>query len=158
MGKFIRQPPNSPEGVTWIAGGEVDEYHISLGFSGDDLDPDDISSRLGGIPTLKCAKGDVTLTNGVSRVERTGRWLVSVPPLPGESLEPQLERLLAGLAQDISIWQAIAERYKVRFVVSAWIRSWNRGFEVSPALLRKLADRGLSLGIDIYVDYEKDGV
>ena len=34
-------------------------------------------------------------------------------------------------------------------------RSWNRGLEISPGLLRQLSERELGLGVDIYVDYDE---
>jgi hypothetical protein len=154
MSKFVRQPPTSPSGVTWIAGGEVDEYHISLGFYGDDLDPDEISTRLAGSPTSMCRKGDPIAEKDNPHVERTGRWVKSSDTLPGESLEPQLNQFLASLTQDVSIWRSITKQYKTRFIVSATIRNWNRGLDISPELLRQIADRGLGLGVDIYVDYK----
>ncbi len=158
MKKYVRQPPGDMEDVIFVAGGEVDEYHISLGFYGDELNPEEISTLLGRPPTSSCFKGDVVHKNGRSRVERTGRWLIAVPEKPGESLEPQIEEVFRELSSDMEVWRSLAKRFKVRFVVSSWIRSWNRGLEISPNLLRKIADRQLSLGIDIYVDYDEHAV
>ena len=138
-----------------VAGGEVDEYRISLGFYGDDLIPSELSSLLGKSATSECVKGDIVHKGDRTRVERTGRWLLSVHPTPGESLQPQLENLFASLTPDLAVWGQLAARFKTRFVVSAWIRSWNRGLEIDPKLLREIADRQLALGIDVYVDYDE---
>ncbi len=158
MVKYVRQPPSSPADVVWIAGGEVDEYHISLGFFGDDLDPEEVTSILGGSPTSICRKGDAVASEVAARVERTGRWLVALPIRPGEALEPQLEQLFASLNQNVDVWQSLTKRFKARFSVGAWIRSWNRGLEISPTLLKSISERGLGLGIDIYSDSEDDDV
>ena len=158
MVRYVRPPPNAPADVAWIAGGEVDEYRISLGFYGDDLDPDQVSNILGGTPTSTCRKGDVAAGKAATRIERTGRWLLSAPVKPGEPLEPQLMQLFGSLNQDNSAWLALTKRHRSRFCVSAWIRSWNRGFEMSPELLRILSDRGLALGVDIYADFDDHDV
>jgi hypothetical protein len=158
MGRFVRPPPNAPADVVWIAGGEVDEYHISLGFFGDELDPDEVSRLLGGTPTSTCRKGDVAVGKATSRIERTGRWLLAFPVSPGEPLEPQLLRLFASLSQDASIWRSLTARYKPRLSIGAWIRSWNRGLELSPELLSLLSERGLGVGVDIYADFEDHDV
>jgi hypothetical protein len=158
MTKFVRKPPKDLEDTVVVAGGEVDEYRISLGFYGDDLNPSELSSLLGKSATSSCVKGDVVHKNGRSRTEKTGRWLLSVHPKPGESLEPQLRELLLSLTPDLAVWKRLASQFRTRFVVSAWIRSWNRGLEIEPQLLREIADRQLSLGVDIYVDYDEQAI
>jgi len=158
MTKFVRKPPQDPEDVVVVVGGEVDVYRISLGFYGDDLNPSELSSHLGRAATSSCIKGDIVHKNGRTRTEGTGRWLLSVSPKPGESLGPQLKDLLVSLTPDLAVWNRLAGRFRTRFVVSAWIRSWNRGLEIDPQLLREISDRQLSLGVDIYVDYDEHTV
>jgi hypothetical protein len=155
MSRYVRPPPDSPSDVVWVAGGEVDEYRISLGFYGDQLDPNELSRLLGALPTSHCRKGDVAVGKHASRLERTGRWLLAMPVQVGEPLEPQLRRLLSALTPDLSVWRSITDRYKTRFVICAWVRSWNRGLEIDPAIVREISDRGLGIGVDIYVDDEK---
>lgn len=140
MAKFVRKPPQDLEdGAVLVVGGEVDEYRISLGFYGDSLNPSEVSTLLGRTPTSSCVKGDIVHKNGRTRTERTGRWLLSVDPKPGQSLGPQLAHLFSGLTPDLSIWERLTSQFKSRFVVSAWIRSWNRGLEVEPRLLQVIA-------------------
>jgi hypothetical protein len=83
---------------------------------------------------------------------------MSVPENPGEALEPQLKRLFAGLNQDVAIWQRLTSRFRSRFCIGAWIRSWNRGLELSPEMIGFLSERGLGLGVDIYADFEDHDV
>jgi len=158
MTKFVRKPPKALEDAVFVAGGEVDEFRISLGFYGDDLNPSALSSLLGTSATSSCVKGDICHQNGRTYTERTGRWLLSVHPKPGESLEPQLKKLLLGLTPDLAIWKRLASQFRTRFVISAWVRSWNRGLEIEPPLLREIADHQLSLGVDIYVDYDEQAL
>ena len=152
MSRFVRQPPNAPADVVWVAGGEVDEYRIAVGFYGEDLDPAEITKLLGREPTSQCRRGDIVNGKVSSRVEKVGRWVVAPPVTPGESLDPQLRRLLGSMTDDLTIWHSLVERYKSRFMISTWIRSWNRGLEIEPELVRAFADRRLGIGVDIYVD------
>ncbi len=39
MTKFVRKPLKALEDAVFVAGGEVDEFRISLGFYGDDPNP-----------------------------------------------------------------------------------------------------------------------
>jgi hypothetical protein len=59
-GPFKTAPPREPTGKTvYLAGGEVDKTSVSLRFSGDTLDPDEISKLLNCQPTDSYSKGDV---------------------------------------------------------------------------------------------------
>jgi hypothetical protein len=156
MPKFVRSPPTTPENVVWVAGGEVDEYHICLRFLGDDLDPDVLSSMLGAVPTSACRKGDIVRGTVSERVARTGRWVLDLPEKPGESFEPQIEELLGMLTQDLAVWRELTQKYRAGVVCGVWLRNRNRGMELSPELMKRLAERGLKLGLDIYADIDRD--
>jgi hypothetical protein len=53
-------PPGEPKGKTvYLTGGEVDKTSVSLRFSSDTLDPDEISNLLDCRPTHSYRKGDV---------------------------------------------------------------------------------------------------
>ena len=137
---------------------EVSEYHISLRFFGDDLDPKVMSAALGVQPTSSCKKGDLFKGKVSERIEKTGRWLLSVPERPGESFEPQIEALLGRLTQDLAIWRQLTQKYNADLFCGLWLGRSNQGMELSPLLMRKLAERGLHLGLDIYAtDKEDDG-
>ena len=158
MGKFVRSPPPPLEDMVLLVGGEVDEYHICLRFFGDDLDPDVVSSMLGIQPTTSCRKGDLFRGKVSERIEKTGKWLLSMPQKPGEPFEPQVESLLNGLSQDLAVWQKLTQKYNGDLFCGVWLRNWNRGMGLSPRLMARLAERGLELGLDIYADHERDDV
>jgi hypothetical protein len=135
---------------------EVSEYHITLRFFGDDLDPNAVSSLLGAQPTKSCKKGDLFRGKVSDRIERTGKWLLNLPEKPGVSFEPQIEGLLKRLTQDLSVWRDLTSKYKADLFCGVWLGSSNQGMELSPMLMSKLAERGLHLGLDIYERDEKD--
>ena len=136
---------------------EVGEYHITLRFFGDDLDPDDLSSFLGAQPTKSCRKGDVFRGKNSNRIERTGKWLLNLPASPGVSFEPQLEGLLERLTQDLNVWRDLTARYNADIFCGVCLGASNQGMELSPTLMKKLAERGLHLGLDIYERDREEG-
>ena len=156
MSKLVRKPPPAMEDMVLVAGGEVDEYHIALRFFGDDLDPDRLTELLGAKPTSACRKGDLFKGRVSQRVEKQGKWLLAMPERPGEEFEAQVDALLDGLTSDLGVWRQLSAKYNGDLFCGAWVRSWNRGMELSPSLLAKLAERGLTLGLDIYVDNDDD--
>jgi hypothetical protein len=79
-----------------------------------------------------------------------------MPEKPGESFEPQVEDLLGRLTQDLTVWRELTQRYKADIFCGVWLRNWNRGMGLSPALMQRLAERGLELGLDIYADSDRD--
>jgi Domain of unknown function (DUF4279) len=63
-GDLKTAPPRETTGKTgYLAGGEVDKTSVSLLFSGDNLDPDEISKLLDCQPTKSYRKGDVLPDN-----------------------------------------------------------------------------------------------
>jgi hypothetical protein len=44
----------------------------------------------------------------------------------------------------------LAEKYEVDVFCGIFVDGWNRGFNLSPALMKKLAERYLELDVDIY--------
>jgi hypothetical protein len=135
---------------------EVSEYHISLRFFGDDLDPDVVSSLLGAQPTTCCRKGDLFRGKVSERIEKTGKWLLQLPEKPGESFEPQITALLGGLTQDLAIWRELTKKYSADLFCGVWLGTSNQGMELSPRLMTQLAERGLYLGLDIYERDKED--
>lgn len=79
-----------------------------------------------------------------------GKFVRQPPPLV-----PILEAFFGSLTSDFSVWRELTITYKYRFTISAWIRSWNRGLEIPPDMLQQIRERNLSLGVDIYVDYDE---
>ena len=90
----------------------IHETTMTLRFFGDDLDPDEITSRLGCPPTVGMRKGGVSNTKrGTEKVARTGaRRLVSKARRPGD-LDGQLSEMLALLSNDLNIWAELTERF-----------------------------------------------
>jgi len=63
MPKFIWQPPAAFDCAILFAGGEVDEYHICLGYYGDELNPDDFGVKQS-ITSVRSSRDLKTLYRG----------------------------------------------------------------------------------------------
>lgn len=65
--------------------------------------------------------------------------------------EAMLE-LLRRLPSDIELWQSLAARFKIDFFVGLRMTSNNKGFSLSPQVMRYLSERGIEAGFDIYYE------
>jgi hypothetical protein len=136
----------------------------TLRISGEDLDPDEISTLLGCPPTTSERKGDVrtSKTTGLSRTVKLGGWQLHAADREPEDLDGQIAELLAKLTPSLEIWHSIAERYHVDLFCGFFMRETNEGVEISPTSLAALGQRKIILGLDIYSptreDLERAGV
>lgn len=58
--------------------------------------------------------------------------------------------LLDRVTDDLAIWQELSGRFSVDVFCGVFLEDFNRGFVLSPAVLRRLADQGIEIGFDIY--------
>jgi len=130
------------------AGGEVDACSVALRFFGDDLDPGAITETLGASPDSACRKGDITHGKRGDRVEPRGKWVLRIEQR-GAPLEALINQLLDRLSDDPGVWRDLAE-YSPDLFCGLYLERWNRGCCFSATTLKRLAERGLELGLDIY--------
>jgi hypothetical protein len=145
------EPPTLPTGKkVYLAGGEVDQTSVSLRFSGDDLDPDEISKLLNCQPTDCHRKGDVLPDKRYHSVAKTGMWRLSGKKTGKVSLEKQIFELFNRLSDDLEIWRKLTNQYNSDLFCGLWMESWNREIGFSPELMAQISARGLILELDIY--------
>ena len=152
MSKVI---PQAPEGTIWF-GGAPDEVRLCLRVCGDDLDPDTVSLALGCQPSRSQVKGHPVLSSAgeVMRIARTGSWLLDHPVNDKATIGEAIHALLLNLPDDRSVWASLTSRFSVDLICSLTVRCVNRGFELPPAVLALVAERGVTLGFDIYCQVE----
>ncbi|GLH75252.1 hypothetical protein SSBR45G_01600 [Bradyrhizobium sp. SSBR45G] len=124
----------------------ISETHTSLRFSGDDLNPTELTALLGGAPSTCASKGDVIRGE---RTAQTGSWIARAERREPGDLDAQIEEILLPLSKDLSIWRSLG-RYRPNLFVSLFLQETNEGIEISPHCLCLLAERGIRLGLDIY--------
>ena len=111
---------------------------VTLRISGDDLNPDDISRRLGTNPTTARTKG------------RRGSWHLEAPERQPEDINGQVTGLLAQLTPDLSVWASVTAVWKVDIFCGLFMDTMNDGSSLSPEVMSALASREIEIGFDIY--------
>lgn len=124
----------------------------SLRFSGDDLDPDDVTARLGAQPDLWAAKGEVIRSKrpGPKTIAKTGRWSLGVKPRAPGDLDGQIRELFGMLTPDLNVWRELSTEFESDLFVGFFMDVFNEGLEVSADCLAMLGERGVKLALDIY--------
>ncbi len=135
--------------------GPVSKSALSLGFWGNDVDPEEISKLLGGEPTVGVAKGGTWQTGtGVLKTARTGSWRRRIERSQPADLSSQLAAALEALTDDLAIWQGLSSRHRGRVFCGLFLREPNEGLILDPDVMRKISERGLSLDLDIYAAHD----
>lgn len=123
----------------------------TLRFSGDDLDPDEVSRRLGAQPTHSQRNGqEFPLKSGGTRVAKFGQWRLAAFDTEPEDLDRQVQELLALLTDDLAVWRDLSAKYSIDLFCGWFMGSSNEGVTISPRTLQQLGERGIELAVDIY--------
>lgn len=151
MEEPLRSPPRLPaDEPHWVVGGKVDAASVSLRFFGDELDPALLTTRLGGEPTSSCRKGDVRRGERYDLIEKAGSWRIHTERSEDQSVEAQINGIFDRLTDDLEVWREMTARFGGDLFCGIWLKDVNRGIEMSPQTLQRIAERGLVLGLDIY--------
>lgn len=134
--------------------GAFDHSTASLRIFGDDLVPDEVTQILGCTPTMAYLKGQPRRP-GSKHCWRFGGWLLDAEDAEPEDLEAQINYILDQINPDLNVWrEQILARFEVNFFCGLFMKSGNDGFELQPATMRRLAERELEIGFDVY-DHEE---
>ena len=147
-------PIRRPEVIAMV-GGLIDETRLTLSVHGDDLDPDEVTRMLSCSPSGSHRRGELAPRS--ARPYRKGAWLLSVEGKAPVEPEHLLASLLDRLPSDPNVWEALRGRYSVALGFGLFQEAWNRGFDLSPGIVQRVAELGLGLGFDIYADGDEDG-
>jgi hypothetical protein len=64
--------------------------------------------------------------------------------------------MLDRVAVPNDVWKSVLSKGKARLFVGLTLDTRNRGFGLSPALLRRIADHEIQLDFDIYAELSRD--
>lgn len=131
---------------------ELHSTDLALRFFGDDLDPNEITHRLGKSPTEYETKGQSikNKTTGKVRIAKTGSWRFRVSrKIPGD-LDKQIFEIFSGMTEDLYIWTNLSERFKADLFAGLFHKEENEGLKISSKSLQMIGERGLFLDLDIY--------
>jgi hypothetical protein len=130
---------------------DIGKTRASLRIFGADLLPEEITSLLGCPPSKSAKAGDIDPRHkSETRIVKEGFWLLASDEDDNPLLEKKVETLLGKLTGDLSVWKQLTSKYKVDIFCGLFLNEFNEGFGVSPALLKKLGERNLEIGFDIY--------
>ncbi len=130
----------------------ISKADVSIRFFGDDLEPQELTRLLGAQPSRAKRKGENwTVASGETRTARRGSWLInySEESSPVE-IDEQVNALLDRLTDDTAVWLDLARRYEADVSCGLFLDNWNEGFSLAKFTLKRLSDRNLSIGFDIY--------
>ncbi|MGV1804126.1 DUF4279 domain-containing protein [Agrobacterium vitis] len=126
-------------------------FRISLRIAGDDLDPDEVTRLLGVAPRLAYRKGDQWKNpKGNPLIGRTGFWTFHVDDFETDDFEEAIFDLLSRIPVTPDVFQMLARRFKVELFCGLFLDDYNAGLGLSPAVMKLLAQRDISLDFDIY--------
>lgn len=146
------RPPPKPQGeLTWIAGGGIDKSSVKLKFWGDELVPDELSKLLGIQPDKAWKKGEIFRGKTYDIVRKAGLWVYSGKRCGDIELEDKIAQLLERLPQSLALWEeVIAQCEGGELFCGLWLERWNGSVAFPPVLMQQIAERGLTLDLDIY--------
>lgn len=124
----------------------IDKTIVSIRFSGWDLDPADIGKQLGFTQS--------ELFESTVKRLKNGHVVWGVRLENDEPLEDKIETLLAQFTDDIRRWKTATEKVEVDIFCGLFLDRWNQGFNLTPNMLKKLSERNLIIGFDIYAPTE----
>ena len=129
----------------------ISKNRVSLRIFGPDLLPEEISDLLQCLPTKSGKAGDIDpRQKRRTRVVKEGFWLLGSDESDDSFLERKVEMLLNKLTNDLEIWKDITTKFRVDIFCGLFLDNFNEGFDIGPDLLRKLGERNLKIGFDIY--------
>jgi hypothetical protein len=152
-------PNCAPPGTVWF-GGPIEWLSITLRISREDLVPDDVTKLLGCTPDEAQQKGKPVLRKDgtVMRIAKSGAWQLILKPEDTDEWDcaEAMMLVLRRLPNGVGLWRRLTKKYKVDFFVGLSMPAKNKGFGLSPEVMKYLGDRGIEAGFDIYYDGKED--
>jgi Domain of unknown function (DUF4279) len=129
----------------------------SLRISGDDFDPDAISTLLCCQPTTSYRKGEaIRSSTGLEFIKKTGAWMLNAEDETPADLDAQVRNILDKLPSDPDTWQTLSARFEIDLFCGWFMKETNEGLEVPADTLRRLGERSILLAVCIYAPLSKD--
>jgi hypothetical protein len=155
MRKPYPSPPvDAPPDTVW-SGGPVPWFSISLSITADDLDPDEVT-RLLGVDADEARRRGVRDPRG--RMPPVGAWVLRLrrDQTSEWDVAVAISMVLDRIPASAEAWNLARAHANARVLVGLHLDAFNRGLELSTDLMRRLADLGLRLDLDIYADEAGD--
>ena len=142
--------PDSPSEVVQGVR-HVPRLSVSVRIAGETLDPEEITRLMRVEPKFAAKKGARRRGGAGTVIQRTGIWTYGLTENSAEwELDDAIVTLLNRLPADLNLWRDLARAHQMDMFCGLFMGSENQGTVLRPETLRLLADRVLSLGLDIY--------
>ena len=125
---------------------------VALRIVGADLDPDEMTKRLGVAPTSNHRRGEVLRRGSHEHQAVTGHWGFSLGTEHTETwnLDAALNATLDYLPAGAALWQDLGDRFQVDLFCGLFMGSSNQGTDIESATLARIATLGLAISFDVY--------
>lgn len=122
---------------------------------GGELDPAEVTRLLGVQPEIAARKGDPVRRGDRMVAQRSGSWIYALDDgsSPERDLDDAIAALLCRLPADRAVWDDLGRRFRLDLFCGVFLGSPNQGCVLRPSTLRLMADRGLTLSLDIYAAF-----
>ena len=128
----------------------------ALRIGGDSLKPDAISRVLGCSPTLGYVKGQIEPSKWKAVVRKTGGWHLDAAEQQPGNLDAHVAELFGRVNTDLTVWATLSREYEIDLFCVYFMSETDEGLEVSVETLKVLGDRGIKLGLSIYMPAKED--
>jgi hypothetical protein len=130
----------------------INRSTASMRLFGFELDPAYITQVLGCEPSSAARRGDrISKPEKPERIATRGFWHLEYGNADELNIEAKIEVLLEKLTNDLAAWREATKDLDVADIYCGlFLDDVNEGFTLSPSLLKKIADRNLKIGFDIY--------
>ena len=125
---------------------------VSIRLFGAELNPEQITRILGCPPSSAAKTGEkIIKSNGNERIIKKGFWLLDYGASDEIVIEEKINILFGKLTDNLESWREITKDLDVADIFCGlFVGNWNEGFTLSQSTLRKISDRNLEIGFDIY--------
>lgn len=134
-------------------GGPVFDFRVGLRVFGTDLEPHEISTLLKATPSQARRKGD-KMPGRYRRSAGEGSWLLTLEFKKEMKIEldEAINQLLNRLSPNLEAWENLTSRFRVDIYCGLFLAegTGNEGFSLTPKTARRLAERRVEVGFDLY--------
>jgi len=93
-------------------------------------------------------------TTGRETIAKTGAWILQAERREPGDLNAQVDEILSSLTHDTTTWLELSTKYQPDLFLGLFLKGPNEGIELSSKSVSTLAERGISIGFDIYSAFE----
>lgn len=76
--------------------------------------------------------------------------MLSIDHRTGTTIDMVINELLDQMTNDLVVWADLTTRFQTNLFCGLQMEELNRGLSLSPVTLKRIAERALELGLDIY--------